>query len=121
MWQLSYSNHPTNECFVCQKYKYGLIFVDKRGTNDELEEIRDMKVIKNVEEMLNLDEKCDDYTPIICGSVVAGGFKRKLQMLRSDFFSLLSVCQSDVIITKSRHQKAIKKGVTMICTRTQNV
>jgi len=42
-------------------------------------------------------------------------------MLRSSYFTLLSVCQSDVIINKSKHQKAIKKGVTMICTRTQDV
>lgn len=42
-------------------------------------------------------------------------------MLRSDFFTLLSVCQSDVIINKPKHQKAIKKGVSMICTRTQDV
>lgn len=78
LWQLSYSNHPTNECFICQKYKYGLIFIDKREANADLEEIRDPKIIQQVKDNLNLDAKCDDYTPIICGSVVDGGFKRKL-------------------------------------------
>ena len=42
-------------------------------------------------------------------------------MLRSDFFTLLSVSQSDVIVNAPKHQRAIKKGVNMICTRTQDV
>jgi len=46
LWQLSYSNHPTNECFLCRKYKYGLIFVDTRGANADLEEIKDPKIIQ---------------------------------------------------------------------------
>ena len=53
--------------------------------------------------------------------MVNGGFRRKLQMLRSDLFSILSVCQSDQIITEWKQAKAIKKGVNMIATRTQDV
>ena len=49
-------------------------------------------IIEKVKQDLNLEDRADDYTPIICGSVVAGGFKRKLQMLRADLFAMLSVC-----------------------------
>ena len=98
-WQLSYKKSPTNECFVCQKYKYGLIFVDKRADNSDLEEIKDPEIIAKVAANLNLEADHDGYAPIICGSIVNGGFNRKLKMLRSDLFSLLSVCKSEVIIT----------------------
>ena len=68
-----------------------MIFIDKRESNDDLLEITDAKLILQVKESLKLNEKCDDYVPIICGSVVSGGFTRKLQMLRNDLFSVLSV------------------------------
>lgn len=32
-----------------------------------------------------------DIAPFICGTVVQGGYKRKLKMLRGDLFSILSV------------------------------
>ena len=57
-----------------------------------MEEIKDPAIIAGVKHDLNLEDGADDYTPIICGSVVGGGFRRKLQMLRADLFSLLSVC-----------------------------
>ena len=64
-----------------------------------MEEITDPAIIANVQRDLNLEEGAGDYTPIICGSVVGGGFKRKLQMLRADLFSMLSVCQSERMIS----------------------
>ena len=69
-----------------------MIYIDKCNKNEELEEIFDKNLIEKVKFNLNLNDSCDDYAPIICGSVVNGGFKRKLQMLRSDFYSLLSLC-----------------------------
>jgi len=57
-----------------------------------MEEITDPAIIASVKADLNLEDGADEYTPIICGSVVGGGFKRKLQMLRADLFSMLSVC-----------------------------
>lgn len=68
------------------------MFIDKREKNGGLEEITDPAIIERVKQDLNLEDGSDDYTPIICGSVVGGGFKRKLQMLRADLFAMLSVC-----------------------------
>jgi len=41
-----------------------------------LVESEDPKVILKVKENLKLND--DEYVPVICGSVVNGGFKRKL-------------------------------------------
>ena len=41
MWQLSHQKNPTNECFLCQKHKYAMIYVDKCYENEEVEEIKD--------------------------------------------------------------------------------
>ena len=72
-----------------------MIFVEKYSKNDDLEEIKDPKIISQVVQNLNLNDKSDDYAPIICGTVINGGFDRKLQMLRSDYYTMMSVCQSD--------------------------
>ena len=77
-----------------------MIFVDKRADNSDLEEITDPAIIGQVSANLNFGADPDDYAPVICGSIINGGFKRKLKMLRSDLFSLLSVCKSDAIITE---------------------
>lgn len=98
-----------------------MIYVDKVYQNEELEEIKDPLLISKVKASLNLNDQCDEYAPVICGSVIDGGFKRKLQMLRSDFYSILSMCQSEVIIRAGPHERAIKKGMGMIVTRTQDV
>ena len=55
-----------------------MIFVDKCESNDDLEEIKDPKIINTVISDLNLNDQSDDYAPIISGSVINGGFKRKL-------------------------------------------
>ena len=76
-WKLSHHNNATNDCFVCQKYKYAMIYIDI-NENEELEEIKDKSLIDKAKVYLNIDDTIDDYAPIICGSVVNGGFKRKL-------------------------------------------
>ena len=55
-----------------------MIFIDKSGKNNDLEEVKDPRIISEVVEKLNLNDHSDDYAPIICGTVVNGGFKRKL-------------------------------------------
>jgi hypothetical protein len=50
----------------------------------------------------------NEIAPIICGTVVNGGFKRKLRMLRGDLFSMLAVCQSKGIIDEQKQGKQIK-------------
>ena len=32
-WQLSFNHETTNECYMCERYKYGLIFIDKCEQN----------------------------------------------------------------------------------------
>jgi hypothetical protein len=78
-----------------------MIFIDKFGDNTDLQEIKDPGIIRSVQQHLNLNDQSDEYAPIICGSVVDGGFERKLQMLRSDYYSLMSVAASDCIVKTS--------------------
>ena len=33
---------------VCQKYKYGVIFIDRRERNSDMKEIKDPKIIEEV-------------------------------------------------------------------------
>ena len=69
-----------------------MIYVDKYDNNDDLEEIHDKEIIEKMKSYMNVNDQFDDSVPIICGSVINGGFKRKLQMIRSDYYSLLSLC-----------------------------
>jgi hypothetical protein len=32
-WQLSFNHETTNECYICERHKYGLIFFDKCEQN----------------------------------------------------------------------------------------
>ena len=54
-----------------------MIYVS-RGHNPGLEEIRDQKLIQKAKTYMNINDMIDNYAPVICGSVVNGGFKRKL-------------------------------------------
>jgi hypothetical protein len=74
---------------------------DLTEENEELQEISDPTIIKQVKASLNLtDEDRNDIAPIICGTVVAGGgFNRKLKMMRRDLFMLLSISQSFAFFT----------------------
>ena len=98
-----------------------MVFFDKRANNEELLEITDEKIIKRVKENLNLENDSDPVTPLICGTIVNGSFKRKLKMLRADVFAMLSVCQNEHIITEWNQSKAIKRGAFMFCSRTQDI
>ena len=52
-----------------------------------------------------------EVAPIVIGSVVTGGFKRKLRMIRADYFFMLSVSQSIYTVSSSMQIKAIKRGL----------
>jgi len=43
-----------------------MVYVDKCYDNEELEEIKDPKIIENVGKNLNLNDQSNDYAPIIC-------------------------------------------------------
>lgn len=54
-----------------------MIYVS-RGHNPGLEEIKDPKLIRQAKIDMNINDVIDNFAPVICGSVVNGGFKRKL-------------------------------------------
>lgn len=73
---------------------------------------------------MNLDMSLKDnymIAPIIIGSVVNGGFSRKLRMLRADLFSLLSITQSNKFLKERRHSTRIKSNIVNICRKSQRI
>jgi len=54
-----------------------MIFIDKREFNTDLDEIKDPEMVSKIIEHLNLEDN-HGFAPIICGTVVDGGFARKL-------------------------------------------
>ena len=55
--------------------------------------------MKRVREELKINfEDLEDVAPIICGTVVNGGFKRKLKMLRADMFCTLACTHSSAFV-----------------------
>lgn len=87
----------SEKCYVCERHTYVAIFYEQStcAENEGLIEIKNQDVIQEINDNLNLNLK-DNFmvAPFIIGSVVSGGFDRKLRMLRSDLFTLLSVIQS---------------------------
>jgi hypothetical protein len=70
-----------------------MIFYDQLLSNEGLIEIHDTQTIETIKDELNLTyHEADEIAPVICGTVVNGGFHRKLRMLRADLFSMLAVC-----------------------------
>lgn len=57
-----------------------------------MKEITDEKVIDEIKANLNINYNDNDVAPFVCGSIVNGGFSRKLKMLRGDLYSILAVC-----------------------------
>ena len=93
-WSLS----DKNTCFDCQKHKYTAICYDQSldpEANKDLKQIKDPKLICKIRKWMNLGI-CDEdrTTPYVCGTIVNGGFTRKLRMLRIDFYSFLLLTNS---------------------------
>ena len=68
-WKLS----AQNECYLCNKHQYTLIFYDKNCLyrNKGLTEIKDKVLLKQIKDDFNKNYKhFGSMTPIICGSVV---------------------------------------------------
>lgn len=114
-WTLS----RTHECLICDRYAYTMIFYE-RGTlaaNVGLTEIEDPEILK----MIKYDYAKNyvdirSSTPIICGTVISKQFgqpqfQRKLKMLRTPIFSLLSLCQQEDFCWKEEVTQQIKEGV----------
>lgn len=87
-----------------------------------MQEVTDPSIIEQVKGQLNITFKeRDEIGPIICGTVVAGGYTRKLRMLRCDLFMMLAVCQSSAIVTKFEQARAIRRGILELIKRTQDI
>ena len=63
----------------------------------------------------------DKTTPFICGTVVRGGWQRKLRMLRADMFSLLTISKSAGYVTSKRQTRAITRGILGFVNDTQKI
>lgn len=80
-----------------------MIFYDQLLSNEGLIEIKDKAIVDNIKDELNFTfHEADEIAPVVCGTVVNGGFFRKLRMLRADLFTMLSVCQSGSIISHKK-------------------
>ena len=79
----------------------------------------------NFHEMYNKKEKSPkkrgEIGPLITGSVVKGGFNRKLRMLRADLFATLSICKNGILIKEENDTKAIKRGIEQLAIDSQNI
>ena len=114
-------------CPVCNKHKYTIIFFeqdtsDPWSLNESLIEIKDKTIISQIQSDLNISYRYqNEIAPIIVGTVVTGGFKRKLRMLRADYFSLLSISQSIHTVSSLMQIKAIKRGILANLSKTQDL
>lgn len=114
-------------CPICNKHKYTLIFYeqdmsDPWSLNEDLIEIKDSNVIQKIQEDLNISYRyAKGIAPLIVGTVVAGGFKRKLKMVRADYFSLFSICQSIHTVDSLMQIKAIKRGMMTNLIKSQDL
>lgn len=59
-------------------------------------------------------------SPFILGSVVNGGFERKLRMLRADLWTLLSISESCRFIKSTVQSDRLKKGVVKFTEKSQD-
>lgn len=104
-------------CPICNKHKYTLIFyeqdrADPWSYNEDLIEIKDPKIVQQIKDDLNISFRYEKgIAPLVVGTVVTGGFKRKLKMVRADYFSLLSICQSVHAVDSLMQIKALKRGM----------
>ena len=92
-------------CQICNRHKQTLIFYeqdleDPWSHNEGLIEIKDRSVVDKIKEDLNISFRYGtDIAPMIVGSVVMGGFKRKLKMMRADYYSMLCISESTYTIS----------------------
>lgn len=118
-WQLS----DKNSCYLCQRHKYVAICYsqDAKAENGDLREVKDEATVCRIREWMNFNIiNQDTTTPVISGTVLNGGFSRKLRMLRQDIYALLCVANSQDLVADRRQQKAIKEGLVALAASDQN-
>jgi len=75
-------------------------------------------MISQIKEHLNLsrqDLADPNDPPFICGTIINGGYTRKLKMMRADMFSLSSISQSKEFVKDHSQSRQLKKGILRIC------
>lgn len=92
------------------------------SNNEGLIEIKDKEIVTQIKEEMNLlpqDEQ--DIAPFICGTVVNGGFSRKLRMLRADIYCMLSVSQCSYFVHDFKQIGRLKAGLLANVTKSQDL
>lgn len=60
--------------------------------------------------------------PFIVGSIINGEpFRRKLQMLRSELFTLFSISESNTFMQNKKQIRNLKRGLMYICSKNQEI
>jgi len=109
-WVLS----QTNECYVCDRHPYTLIFFEKGvlADNADMQEVKDPEVLKKLKAEYKAGGRANKnmWAPQIRGSVVNGDqnvypyqrlkFGRPLRMVRADVFATLAISQSILFLKK---------------------
>ena len=68
-WKVNLQNMG---CYICDKHRLAMVFIDADGPNKDLVEIKDEKAVLRVAQALNVKES--DVAPIICGTLGSRGF-----------------------------------------------
>ena len=55
------------------------------------------------------------------GSVVQPAYKKKLKMIRSELFALLSISQANAFVTMRQHMDGIKDGVFALASNMNDI
>ena len=110
-WQLS----EGNECFVCNKFQYTLIFYNQglRAENQGLIEIKDTEFVRELKNLMKLNySDTNKIQPFIVGTVVQDrNYVRKLKMLRAELYAALVVSTSVHFVYKNDQSQKIKNGI----------
>ena len=85
--------------------------------NYDLQEITDPKIVEEIRTQLNIGEQDLDGndTPFICGTIVNGGFSRKLKMVGGVMYSLLGISQSSHFVETDKQSQDLKNSIKSYC------
>ena len=135
-WTVSDNQNKKNNCFICQKQKYTIVFYERNAQgNQNLFEIKDKEFIKKCRAEYKLKHSLEKEnlkkikTPLICGTIVTDRdesikvtrtstnpitnmtFDRKLRMIRADVFALLSLTTHGGIFKTLDQQSYLKRQI----------
>lgn len=113
-----------NQCLVCDCHQYTQIFYERGilACNRELAEVRDPEVLDELRfQYENSGNANKTLTPLICGTLInhkpgQAVFERKLKMLRTSLYSLLSVVQCYKFAENDEQVDEVKDAVLAFLT-----